>query len=85
MALNTRLHRRVIRPAFALAVVSLLGTVAGFGQGLSGITGSVSDSTGALIPGVEVTISNEATGVGRTVLTNETGSYWFCPPGMAHF
>ena len=75
MVLNTRLHRRVMRPAFALVVVILLGTVAGFGQGLSGITGSVSESTGALIPSVEVTISNEATGVGRTVITNETGSY----------
>ncbi len=75
MVLNTRLNRTVIRPAFTLVMVILLGTVTGFGQGLSGITGGVSDPTGALIPGVEVTISNEATGVSRTVITNETGSY----------
>ncbi len=39
--------------------------------------GTVSDSTGALIPGVTVTATNTQTGIVTTVLTNETGAYNF--------
>jgi len=39
--------------------------------------GIVSDASGALVPGVEVTARNVATGILSTVLTNETGSYQF--------
>src|SRR3989441_7389974 len=39
--------------------------------------GTVSDSTGALIPGVNVTATNTATGIVTTVLSNEAGAYQF--------
>ena len=39
------------------------------------LTGSVTDSTGAVLPGVSVTATNMATGVVSTVLTNESGAY----------
>ena len=39
--------------------------------------GTVSDSTGALIPGVAITATNIATGIVNTVLTNEAGAYQF--------
>ncbi len=39
--------------------------------------GTVSDATGALIPGVSVTATNVATGIVTTVLTNEAGAYQF--------
>src|SRR5213593_3888836 len=39
------------------------------------IGGTVSDPTGALIPGVEVTATNVNTGITTTQLTNEAGSY----------
>lgn len=39
------------------------------------ISGRVTDTTGAVIPGVEVTIANEQTGVRRTVVTNDAGLY----------
>src|ERR1041384_6083454 len=39
--------------------------------------GSVSDPTGALIPGVTITATNTATGVGTTTLTNDSGAYTF--------
>src|SRR5262245_17402811 len=39
--------------------------------------GTVSDSTGALIPGVTVTATNTATGIVTTVLSNESGAYQF--------
>src|SRR5438105_8248795 len=41
------------------------------------VGGTVSDATGALIPGVSVTATNVATGIVTTVLTNEAGAYQF--------
>src|SRR5438876_2068557 len=41
------------------------------------LSGTVADSTGALIPGVEVTAKNTDTGVVSTALTNESGTYRF--------
>jgi hypothetical protein len=39
--------------------------------------GTVSDASGALIPGVTVTATNTQTGIVTTLVTNETGSYQF--------
>jgi hypothetical protein len=39
------------------------------------ITGIVTDSTGAAIPGAEVTVTIAATGLSRTAKTNENGLY----------
>src|SRR5215471_13038298 len=39
--------------------------------------GTVSDATGALIPGVTVTATNTQTGIVTSVVTNETGAYQF--------
>ncbi len=39
------------------------------------ILGRVSDSSGAVLAGVKVTATNEATGVSRSVLTNDGGDY----------
>src|SRR6185295_17178460 len=39
------------------------------------ILGKITDLTGALLPGVAVTIKNTETGITRSVLTGETGSY----------
>ncbi len=43
----------------------------------------MNDPTGAVIPGVEVTVTNAATGATRLVVTNETGTYFVSqlPPG----
>src|SRR5215471_10882711 len=43
----------------------------------SGISGTVSDPTNALIPGVSVTVTNTETGVASTVVTNDSGAYNF--------
>ena len=49
---------------------------AAFGQRVTGsIDGSVSDISGAVLPGVEITVTNDATGVTRATITNETGLY----------
>jgi Carboxypeptidase regulatory-like domain len=58
-----------------LALLILAFSCMSFGQGLTAVTGRVTDPTGAIIPGVEITITNTATGNVRTVLTNELGVY----------
>src|SRR5262245_28571377 len=60
-------------------LVSLFLVTAGFAQeGINAaLAGTVSDPTGALIPGVEVTAKNTATGVTSTTVTNESGTYRF--------
>src|SRR5580704_3656247 len=44
-------------------------------QSTAQISGSVKDQTGAVLPGVEVTATQTATGLKRTAVTDETGSY----------
>ena len=46
--------------------------------------GTVTDSTGAFIPGAEVTATNDTTGIATTRVTSESGDYEFTslPPGL---
>jgi hypothetical protein len=41
------------------------------------VTGTVTDSTGAAVPGVTVTVTNTATGLSDSAVTNHEGSYTF--------
>ena len=41
------------------------------------VTGLVTDSSGAIVAGAKVTLTNIDTGVAQTVNTNETGNYTF--------
>jgi len=41
------------------------------------LSGTVTDATGALIPGVEITATETETGVVSTTVTNESGTYQF--------
>jgi len=51
-------------------------SVIAFGQGDQGrIAGTVEDASGAVIPGVTITITNVRTGEQRTVLTGDSGNY----------
>src|SRR5437764_607561 len=44
-------------------------------QATAQIAGTVKDASGAVLPGVQVTATQTATGLARSVITNETGSY----------
>jgi hypothetical protein len=64
--------------AIALCLCLLFAAVALAQEGINAtLSGTVADPTGALIPGVEVTAKNVATGVSATAITNETGTYRF--------
>ena len=57
------------------AIFLLVGQAAGQSRQSGEIRGTVTDSSGAVIPGVVVTITNSATGVVQRVTTDETGLY----------
>jgi hypothetical protein len=66
------------RSAAGLIACLLLVTNAFAQGGISAtLSGTVSDASGALIPGVEVAAKNTETGVTSTSITNENGSYRF--------
>ncbi len=61
----------------SLAALSLLLSAGGvFAQTTATITGTVSDASGSVIPGAQITITNLETGQTRTLQTNETGHYY---------
>ena len=61
------------------AIVALAATSA-FAQATSTFNGRVVDNSDAVLPGVTVTVTNKATGVVRTTVTNEDGQY--AMPGL---
>ena len=76
--------RRTCAYMIALFVLSA-STV--FAQSTGGrFTGKVSDSSGAILPGVVVTLTNDASGVSRATTTNADGDYSFpeTPVGTYH-
>ena len=66
----------VVLGVFALAVVSLSGSRAASGQAATGrVFGTVSDQQGAVVPGANVTVVNEATRVTDKTVTNKDGYF----------
>ena len=59
---------------FVLVAIVLLAGVTGWAQD-SRISGTVTDTSGGVIPGVDVTVTNLDTGVARQDVTNDTGHY----------
>src|SRR6476659_3910666 len=60
---------------FAVLVILSFGTAMVWAQATAQISGTVKDQTGAVLPGVEVTATQTATGTKRNAVTDETGSY----------
>jgi hypothetical protein len=60
----------------SLFVACATAQIAGTGN----IQGTVTDSSGAVVPSASVTLTNQATQVKRTAKTNEAGAYFF--PGI---
>jgi hypothetical protein len=66
---------KISRVATAALVCLALSTPV-FGQSSNAtVSGTVADPTSALIPGVTITATNNATGVVSTVVSNEAGAY----------
>ncbi len=78
-----RFHQRIVK-ILLLTAVFLLPSVVVAQIDTGTIVGVVRDQSGAAIPGATVTLKNSATGVSRTVMTNEEGEYLFAAiiPGV---
>src|SRR5437764_12309814 len=64
--------RRILTATFLLVFIA----VSAAAQSTTGVIfGDVKDASGAVLPGVEITIVNLATNQSRTALTNEAGAY----------
>src|SRR5438552_1646795 len=65
---------RLYKGSIVAAIALLFLSVNVFAQN-SGVSGTAADSSGALIPGVTITATNNATGIVSTTVTNEAGTY----------
>ena len=65
------------RKSFALVfLVGLVVVFTSHAQVTTGtISGTVADSTGAVLPGAKIEVQNEGTGAVRTVIADATGHY----------
>lgn len=76
--MTSRRHHGVMTYLWSAAVVVLLICGQAGAQTVSGtISGTVVDSTGAVIPSATVTLTNEATGTARSAESNPSGEFVF--------
>jgi hypothetical protein len=76
--LNARLQtRRAIAylPLLALCLAVLFEGVRLHAQAVTGVNGTVMDSSGAVIPGAQVTVTNVATGIKSQTTTSSAGTF----------
>jgi hypothetical protein len=67
--------RKIYIYLIAVVCLTLIAVGPAFGQASGTIAGRVTDSTGAVVPNVNVTITNNATGIARDTVTNSDGSF----------
>src|SRR5437667_2964139 len=67
--------KRSILTMFAAMFVLVFSCGDIWAQATAQVAGTVRDQSGAVLPGVEVTVTQIQTGVARSAVTNETGSY----------
>lgn len=78
---GTKSMRKVVSHIVILSALVLGFSLLAFGQGqVATLLGTVTDPSGAILPNVTITITNTATGVTKTSVTNEAGAYTF--PGL---
>ncbi len=76
----------IVEKSLVLAVILCLSVSAAFAQAQAStadLTGTVTDPTGAVVPGATVKVTNPTTGFTRTVTANDSGEYQVIgiPPG----
>jgi hypothetical protein len=77
--------RRLIYWLFLFIGVFTLLTVHVSAQENASITGTVTDSTGAVVPNATVTLTNKATAQEKSTVTNSSGIYFFPGLGIGNF
>ena len=73
--MNLERDRKFLRLIVAVCLVSIAAWAHAQNSTSCAIAGTVTDSTGAVLPGVHVTVTNQATGVVANAITNNSGYY----------
>src|SRR5688572_4781576 len=69
---------KILGEVFVVGLCVCIISSVGLGQVINAtLSGTVSDPSGALIPGAEITATHTGTGVATTIVTNEAGAYRF--------
>jgi hypothetical protein len=78
------MNRSNVAAAFLSLALLLTGPVAAFAQNGSSVEGTVTDSSGAVIPAASITLTNNSTGVVLSGKTDSSGTYSFpaLQPGL---
>src|SRR5438874_6081179 len=64
----------MLRDVACIAVIVFMSAGSVFGQGaVAELNGIASDQSGSVLPGVTLTLTEETTGIVRTIVSNETG------------
>src|SRR3954462_6345045 len=67
-----------LRNVLTFLVLTVLTAILAYGQATSGdLVGTVTDSSGAVVPNATVNVTNTATGVTNSAKTNANGEYRF--------
>jgi hypothetical protein len=75
LTMVTMAARRLVHLGIFLGTVLLASSA--WAQNAGSLRGTVTDSTGAALPGASVTLTNEATKFARTATTDSSGGYFF--------
>src|SRR5436309_9959478 len=73
--MNVGLETIRTRNVVCALLIALLAGATAWAQGTAQLSGTVKDPSGAVLPGVEVSVTQTATGAKRTTVTDETGNY----------
>src|SRR5271154_1368162 len=79
------MQRSLISRTMILFGLTFLLVSGAWAQENATVTGTVTDSTGAVVPNVTVTLTNQATGQVRTTTSNANGVYLFANMGVAQY
>ena len=63
-----------------VAIFLYLSSTSAHAQGFGTIVGTVGDSSGSVIPGAKITVTDEGTQISRSVVANEQG--YFTVPAL---
>src|SRR5215510_9655956 len=67
--------KRIVFTLSIILWISLIACASVWAQVTAQISGTARDQSGAVLPGVEIRAIQAETGITRTTVTNETGSY----------
>jgi hypothetical protein len=83
--MNYRTIKKCVALWFAMAAVLFVLTPIGWAQDNATLNGTVVDSSGALVPNADISLTNMATKQVRTVTSNSAGAYRFANVGVGNY